>query len=358
MKFKSKILTHEQPVIAIETADLYSQKSLFLEEKINIQNGSEERIISKSLISDGVVILDIQMCFSDSQTIQSEITGESILMNFICCKNVEANIDKVESEKYTTENTHNILYASNFNATFEIPAFEEINYLTIILSLDYYHKLINEDWGLHQKFSKNISEKKSSYLTPKYVSFTPAIQWIIHEIKNCNYKGAIKKMYLEAKIKELLILQLDALAVKPQNKQVSIDEEDYNKLLEAKLILEADFTNAPTLPELSRLVSLNEFKLKKGFKACFETTIKGYVTKLRMEYAKNLFKNKDSNVGEVAYKCGYKDVSHFSAAFKFFYGFTPISFRKINFGAKLYLLSWDFLEVLWFDVLSLDICMI
>ena len=165
-------------------------------------------------------------------------------------------------------------------------------------------------------------------------------------------------MYLEAKIKELLILQLDALAVKPQNKQVSIDEEDYNKLLEAKLILEANFTNAPTLPELSRLVSLNEFKLKKGFKACFETTIKGYVTKLRMEYAKNLFKNKDSNVGEVAYKCGYKDVSHFSAAFKFFYGFTPISFRKINFGAKLYLLSWDFLEVLWFDVLSLDICMI
>ena len=145
MKFKSKILTHEQPVIAIETADLYSQKSLFLEEKISIQNGIAERIISNSLISDGVVILDIQMCFSDSQTIQSEITGESILMNFICCKNVEANIDKVESEKYTTENTHNILYASNFNATFEIPAFEEINYLTIILSLDYYHKLINEE---------------------------------------------------------------------------------------------------------------------------------------------------------------------------------------------------------------------
>ncbi|MES2573918.1 MAG: AraC family transcriptional regulator [Bacteroidota bacterium] len=358
MKFKSKILAHSQPITVIETADFYNKKSLFREEKISTQNGQVEEITSNNLISDGVVILDIQMRFSSPQTIQSEISGESIVMNFICCNNVEANIDKVESEKYTTENTHNILYAYNFNATFEIPAFEEINYLTIILSLDYYQELINKNWNLHQKFSKNINQKKSSYLTPKYVPFSPAIQWIIHEIKSCNYEGTIKKMYIEAKIKELLILQLDTLLVKPQSKKEQIDEEDYNKLLEAKLILEANFTNAPTLPELSRLVSLNEFKLKKGFKSCFDTTIKGYTTKLRMEYAKNLFKNKESNVGEVAYKCGYKDVSHFSAAFKFFYGFTPISFRKINLGTKLYLLYWDFLEVLSLDVLSLDLCMI
>lgn len=358
MKFKSKILAHQQSLIEIETADSYSQKSHFTEEKINIQNGRSEEITSKNLISDGVVILDTQMRFSAPQTIQSEITGESIVMNFICCNNVEATIDQVESEKFTTENTHNILYASNFNARFEIPAFEDINYLSIILSLDYYQKLINEDWNLHPKFSAAIGQKKSSYLAPRSVPFNASIQWIIHEIKNCKHKGAIQKMYLEAKIKELFILQLDALLTEPQNKEASIDEEDYNKLLKAKSILEANFTNAPTLPEISRMVSLNEFKLKKGFKACFDTTIKGYVTQLRMEYAKTLFQNKDSNVGEVAYKCGYKDVSHFSAAFKFFYGFTPISFRKINLGAKLYLLYWDFLEIISFDALSLDLCMI
>ena len=151
-------------------------------------------------------------------------------------------------------------------------------------------------------------------------------------------------MYLEAKIKELLILQLDTLIKKPQNK-VHIDEEDFKKLLKAKLILETNFTNAPTLVELSRIISLNEFKLKKGFKACFATTVKSYITKLRMEYAKDLFKNKASNVGEVAYKCGYKDVSHFSAAFKLFYGFTPISFRKLNPSAKFCLLYCDFLEI-------------
>lgn len=349
MKLKSKISAHEKPLIAIEIGDSYNQKSHFVEEKISIQNGKMEQITSTNLISEGVVILDFKMYFSTPQTMQSEIIGESIVMNFICCNNVETTIDQVESEKYTTENTHNILYTDNFNGTFEIPAFEEINYLSIILSRDYYYQLINEDWELHQKFSATIIQKKSSYLTPKYVPFSPVMQWVIHEIKNCTYKGTIKKMYLEAKIKELLILQLDTLVKKPQEK-VLVNEEDYLKLLKAKLILEANFTNAPSLPELSRAISLNEFKLKKGFKSCFETTVKGYITKLRMECAKDLFKNKASNVGEVAYKCGYKDVSHFSAAFKLFYGFTPISFRKLNKITKLSFFYWSFLDILALDL--------
>ncbi len=350
MRLELKILAHKEPLIAIEISDLDTENNLFTEEKIGIQNGETEEIKSTYLISDGVAILDVQMKFSTPQTMQSQITGESIVLNFICSNNVEVTIDFVESKKNTTENTHNILYAHNLNGSFEIPALEEINYISIILSVDYYYKLINEDWGIHQKFSTNISQKKSCYLNPKYVAFNPAMQWVLHEIKNCEFKGTLKKMYLETKIKELLILQLDALLIKPQNKKSLINEEDYKKLLEAKLILEADFVNAPTLPELSRAISLNEFKLKKGFKACFETTIKGYTTKLRMEYAKELFKNQHSNVGEVAEKCGYKDVSHFSAAFKLFYGFTPISFRKHHLGIKLSLLCWKILDLISLDV--------
>lgn len=342
MKFKSTLLGHEKPIIDIEIGESYNEKSPFTEEKICIEKEPQDLISCNSLITEGILILDIKMYFSDSQIIKTEMIGESILMNFICCNNVEAHIDQVESEKYTIENTHNILYTAKLNATFKIPAFEEISYLSIILSPDKYSKLINEDWNLHQKFSKNIFQKKSDYLTPKYVSFNSEIQWIIHEIRNCKHTGSLKKMYLETKIKELLILQLDSFKT-PQSK-VLIDDKDFKKLLEAKKILENNFTNAPTLLELSRTISLNEFKLKKGFKTCFSTTIKSYVTKLRMEHAKNLFKNKVSNVGEVAYKCGYKDVSHFSAAFKSFYGFTPISFRKINNYTKLHLLFYETIE--------------
>jgi AraC-like DNA-binding protein len=349
LKLKSRLLTCKKPIIVIERDDFYNSKNHFVEEKISIKNEKIEEIRSVNFISEDVLIMDIQMWFSNTQTIETKINGESVVMSFICSNNVEAYIDQVETEKYTTENTHNILYASNFNATFKIPSYEEINYLCIILSLDFYRKLINEDWELHQKFSKNIIKKKSAYLTPKYLPFNAEIQWVIHEIKSCKHKGGIKKMYLETKIKELLILQLETL-IKKIPKTEHVEDEDFKKLLEAKLILEANFTNAPTLLELSRAISLNEFKLKKGFKACFATTVKSYVTKLRMEYAKNLFKSKDSNVGEIAYKCGYKDASHFSAAFKLFYGFTPASFRKVSGNAKFCLLYCDFLELFSIDL--------
>lgn len=349
MKFISKISGQQEPIIAIETGDFYDQKTHFIEQNSTVENEGVEEIAIRNLITEGVLILDINMFFSSPQTIQTEMTGEAIVMNFICCNNLETHIDDVESDSYLTENTHNILYSSKLKATFKIPALEEINYLSIILSPEFYSRLINGDWGLHEKFSKNISKKQTGYLTPRYAPFNSGIQWILHEIKNCTYEGSMKKMYLEAKIKELLIFQFDSLIEKPQ-KEEQIAQEDLSKLLKAKLILEKNFTNAPSLSELSRLIALNEFKLKKGFKSCFNTTIKSYVIQLRMEYAKDLFKNKTSNVGEVAYKCGYKDISHFSAAFKFFYGFTPASFRKNHLGLKLLLFYWEALDALALDV--------
>ncbi|KIC01201.1 DNA-binding protein [Flavobacterium sp. JRM] len=328
MKIKSKLLSHEHPIISIAVYDGYDPKSHLADENVFIKNETLEEIKSHHLITDGLVILDTQMYFSEPQTALFEIACESIVMNFICCNNVETYIDQLETEKYSRENTHNIFYTSNYKATFKIPPFEQINYFSIILSKDFYYNIINEDWELHQKFSKNILLKKSSYLTSRYIPFTSSIQWVIHEIKNCNRQGALKRMYIETKIKELLILQLEALIEKAIPKDL-IDEEDYTKLLEAKLILDKDYVHAPTLPELSRMISLNEFKLKKGFKACFGTTVKSYIIELRMKHAKELFKSKTISVSEVAYKCGYKDVSHFSAAFKSFYGFSPQKF-KIN----------------------------
>ncbi|WET01879.1 AraC family transcriptional regulator [Flavobacterium sp. YJ01] len=326
MKIEATLLTPETPIIKIKIGDKYYPKSTLTEENINIENSDAEKIISRHLITEGLVLLDTQMYFSTSKTVIFEIDEESVVMNFIYSSNVETKIEDLEGEKYSKENTHNIFYTDNFKASFTIPPFTQINYLSIILSKEFYYNIINEDWQLHEKFSRNILNKKSSYLTSKYLPFTPAIQWVTHEIKNCTRQGALKRIYIESKIKELLIYQLETLNTKP-SVQENIDEEDYTKLLEAKKILDNDYRNTPTLPELSRLISLNEFKLKKGFKACFGTTVKSYIIKLRMEQAKELFQNKKATVSEVAYKCGYKDVSHFSAAFKSYYGFSPQKFK-------------------------------
>jgi len=342
LKIKATLLTPETPIIKIQIGDKYCPKSILTEENINIENNNSEKISSRHLITEGLVILDTQMYYSSSKTVIFEIDEESVVMNFIYSSNVETQIDQLEGEKFSKENTHNIFYTSNFKASFTIPPFKQINYLSIILSKEFYYNIINEDWQLHEKFSKNILRKESSYLNSKYLPFSPAIQWVTHEIKNCTRQGVLKRIYIESKIKELLIHQLEAIITKPTLKE-KIDEEEYSKLLEAKKILDNDYRNTPTLPELSRLISLNEFKLKKGFKACFGTTVKSYIIKLRMEHAKELFQSKTATVSEAAYKCGYKDVSHFSAAFKSYYGFSPQKFKINTDIIQFWLIGFSFL---------------
>jgi AraC-like DNA-binding protein len=326
LKLISRIVDHQQPILLLQTGDYYQLKDQFYSEIIQVKNDETGQVTFQHHVADGVLIVNAQMHFPTSKEIEVQICGESVVMSFFSSSNTLTQIEELDGVKYCIQNTHNIFYGTNLKASYTIPAFQKLDYFSIIVSIDFYSKLINDNWGLHKSFSEQIKSKKTSYLSMQYAPFNSGIQWILHEIKNCKFEGSIKKMYLESKIKELLIFQLEMLTNKDQ--KLVLGNENKTKLDQAKVILQENYTNAPSLAELSKLIALNEFKLKKGFKSCFNCTIKSYVIQLRMERAKELLKNEILNVSEVAYQCGYKDVSHFSAAFKQFYGFTAVSFRQ------------------------------
>ena len=54
-----------------------------------------------------------------------------------------------------------------------------------------------------------------------------------------------------------------------------------------------------------------------------------YINDLRINYAKRLIKNGDTNVGEIAAKCGYRDKFYFSKIFKKYTGDTPTEYINI-----------------------------
>lgn len=326
MKLISRVVGQQQPILSLDTNKHENAGGLFCSETIQAKNDETDQITFQYHVADGVIILNAQMFFAVATAIEVHIVNEAIVMNFFSSSHTMAQIEDLEGDKNSVEHTHNIFYASHFKATYTIPALQKLDCFSIIMAPDYYSKLIDANWELHEVFSKHIKSKITSYLSNEYAPFSSGIQWILHEIKTCKFEGLVKKMYLESKIKELLIFQLEMLT--NADYKVVSDDEDRVKLDQAKVILQENYTNAPSLATLSRTIALNEFKLKKGFKSCFNCTIKTYVTQLRMERAKELLKNELLNVSEVAYQCGYKDVSHFSAAFKQFYGFTPVSFRQ------------------------------
>ena len=99
--------------------------------------------------------------------------------------------------------------------------------------------------------------------------------------------------------------------------------KDIEQLYYAKEIIDKNLINPPSLNSLAQQVYMNVNKLKSSFKQIFGTTIFGHLKDRRMDYAKHLLEENDMSITEVAFTVGYNSFSHFSHAFKEYFGISP-----------------------------------
>lgn len=190
--------------------------------------------------------------------------------------------------------------------------------LSIIFSRPFLSKLLQyENWikshGLHDLLNTNSEDLYQYFLELP-------VRHILNDLLNENISIPLKRYYIELKLKELFFILHLQPKISSRESQIPVDVQQ--KLIAAKAYLLANYHTAPTIKQLSRIVSLNEFQLKHFFKTLFGTTIKSYVIALRMEEAKNLLWSYRS-VSDVAVRLGYKNVSHFILIFKRTFGETP-----------------------------------
>ncbi|USG67019.1 AraC family transcriptional regulator [Brevibacillus ruminantium] len=159
---------------------------------------------------------------------------------------------------------------------------------------------------------------------------SPQISFIVEQMIHCPYSGTLKKLYLEGKAFELLAYHLNgAMQGEEQVRAASrLKADDIRSLHQAKEILSHMWKEPPSLLELARLVGLNDYKLKFGFKHLFGTTVFGYVRGLRMNEARKILEQGIGNVSEAALMVGYHNLSHFSTLFRKTYGYNPSEIGK------------------------------
>ncbi len=159
-------------------------------------------------------------------------------------------------------------------------------------------------------------------LPPDQVSLE--VKALLQQTSNYAYTGRPERIYLESKIMQLLLL-----LAKPKDLQVAgIKDDDVKKILLARKIVEDNLQKPFSLIELSRKAGINDFKLKKGFKALTGFTVFGYLYKLRMEKALFYLQQERRQVNEVSFLVGYKNPQHFIVAFKRHFNLLPGSLNK------------------------------
>jgi AraC-like DNA-binding protein len=159
-------------------------------------------------------------------------------------------------------------------------------------------------------------------------SIAPQIKEVIHQILNCPYDDDTRKFYFEIKVRELLFQVLRKKFIPAANELV-FSGRDKAKILRAKTLLEAYVAmRNPSIKVLATMVSINEFKLKAGFRQFFGTGVFEWLLNKRMLKAKELLQNTDMPLKELCKMVGYRRSSNFVTAFRNKFGVTPGSFRR------------------------------
>ncbi|WNZ21645.1 helix-turn-helix transcriptional regulator [Leptolyngbya sp. NK1-12] len=184
---------------------------------------------------------------------------------------------------------------------------------------------------LSRESSSNLPKElrllvENQQLSPCYrlETTTPEMETVLQQILNCPYQGWMRRFYLESKALELLILWLAEAANRdclPESCELSLS--DIDRVHQAREFLMQHLENPPSLVQLARKVGLNDYKLKRGFRQLYGTTVFGYLHAQRMEKARMLLMSRQMKITEVAHAVGYASLPSFCLAFRKQFGVSP-----------------------------------
>lgn len=203
----------------------------------------------------------------------------------------------------------------------------------------YFDKIIKPLFLNDIDLNNFISNYTYHYLPLEIVS-------IIQKLRSLAESNSLNPIYLESKILESIALlyseissssnnaftnQLNYGTVKiGKNRNLVLTASDMNAIQKAHDILTKEACNPPTIKSLSKMVFLNEQKLKAGFLAKYHMSIGKYTNSIRVIKAENLLSTTDLSINEIAKIVGYNHSSNFVKMFKKARGKTPLAFRKFK----------------------------
>lgn len=235
----------------------------------------------------------------------------------------------IKHEQLFKENTCNLLYNPYpilYQDNMHIK--NTNNAIHITLSIAYFKERMHMVYPILDIFKYHIEHMKFSWLSEENLSITPEMRSILNEIITCKQEGLLKILFMEAKIIKLIMLLLEQFEQFKLPLGGWLKPKDIQNIKWVKTYIDNNFSQAHSLIILAKKAGLNDYKLKKGFKAMYGTTVFAYLNDIRMLHAKKLLLANHISISEIALSCGYQYVQNFTKAFKKKHGITPDKFRS------------------------------
>lgn len=151
---------------------------------------------------------------------------------------------------------------------------------------------------------------------------------------NYSYDDYIKRQIYYSIQNAISIKELETSVTEPivsimKKLQEDIESQRIKPVRIAMSYIEQNYSKQIKLDDVASIVGYSPVYFSNIFKKETGETFIDYLSKYRMEVAKDLLRKSDKNINEIAELIGYKDPRYFSKLFKKIVGIKPTDFKKI-----------------------------
>lgn len=280
----------------------------------------------KSMLFPHVHLMNLHWDSQADVVLYDNTPVDTVNINFHMAGRLDTTFEGLSHELHMRPGKHNLVFSPEGGDTNRVSANESLEMFHLSLDKGFFSEIIGCDDRWSERIQKNLLYNRPFSGISGTADTTPLMQRLIREVKQCREVGAVRNLMIQSKILELLALQIEQFRGPGQTDSISAADAD--KLYQLKYYLDTHFLEEHSLAGLSRICLLNEFKVKRGFKELFGTTVFGYLRKMRMDYAEQQLLDFSRSVEEVSDLLGYEHAQHFSTAFKKYRGVNPSTLKS------------------------------
>jgi AraC-like DNA-binding protein len=157
-----------------------------------------------------------------------------------------------------------------------------------------------------------------------------ALTRVADDLSRPLYAGRMATLYREAKVLELLALQLDALNG-DASPPATLATRDLARVRDARDRLLADLRETPNLHDLAHAVGLSAKRLNQGFRELYGTTAFELLRDARLDAARSMLdEGLDVPLKQIAWQVGYSQATNFISAYRRRFGVSPGLHKRLR----------------------------
>jgi len=299
-------------------------EQIYTERVVNLNHSAGKGTITE-IKFDSIHIMRVGLTVVEEMSIPFMAKSPSVILFFSLQGDSVLDTDMIRSLSLKAS-THNIIYLTTSAGRIKCnPGKYDVFY--IVMPPEMFKDYFPRGEEVYEQFYDRMNQLDFTILREEHGIINHKILRVIEDICHSESTHQIKKIFLKAKVIELLSHQLGELCTvcspPPTAKPEFVD-----KLYEVRNYILEHLNENHTLSELVQIAGTNEYTLKKEFKELFGTTVFGFWNDAKMEKAQKLLAETNTSVKEVSEAIGYMNPQHFTAAFKKNFGLTPSRFRK------------------------------